>query len=45
LKWFIRVPYNDIGAIRQALELHDNIVAILVEPVQGEGGVNIPAAD
>ncbi|MDD1613577.1 MAG: aspartate aminotransferase family protein [Methylococcaceae bacterium] len=42
---FIRVPYNDIGAIRQALELHDNIVAILVEPVQGEGGVNIPATD
>jgi acetylornithine aminotransferase len=42
---FIRVPYNDIGAIRQALEQHDNIVAILVEPVQGEGGVNIPADD
>ena len=42
---FIRVPYNDISAIKQALELHDNIVAILVEPIQGEGGVNIPAAD
>ncbi|MFA6163950.1 MAG: acetylornithine transaminase [Methylobacter sp.] len=42
---FIRVPYNDISAIKQALELHSNIVAILVEPIQGEGGVNIPAAD
>lgn len=42
---FIRVPYNDINAIEQALEQHNNIVAVLLEPIQGEGGVNIPAAD
>jgi acetylornithine aminotransferase len=42
---FVRVPYNDVGAIRQALEQDKNIVAVLVEPIQGEGGVNIPAAD
>jgi acetylornithine aminotransferase len=42
---FIRVPYNDINAIEQALDQHKNIVAILAEPVQGEGGVNIPAHD
>jgi len=42
---FIRVPYNDVNAIKQQLDEHKNIVAILVEPVQGEGGVNIPAAD
>ena len=42
---FIRVPYNDAPAIEQALQRHDNIVAILVEPIQGEGGVNIPAPD
>jgi acetylornithine aminotransferase len=42
---FIRVPYNDISAIKQAIEQHSNVVAILVEPIQGEGGVNIPAAD
>jgi len=42
---FVRVPYNDVDAIEQAIERHDNIVAILVEPVQGEGGVNIPASD
>ena len=42
---FIRVPYNDINAIEQALESNKNIVAVLVEPIQGEGGVNIPAAD
>ncbi|MGR9051763.1 MAG: acetylornithine transaminase [Gammaproteobacteria bacterium] len=42
---FIRVPYNDPGAIEQALSRHDNIVAVLLEPIQGEGGVNIPAPD
>ncbi len=42
---FIRVPYNNISAIEQAIELHNNVVAVLVEPIQGEGGVNIPAAD
>lgn len=42
---FVRVPYNDISAIEVAIKQHKNIVAILVEPIQGEGGVNIPAAD
>ena len=42
---FVRVPYNDIKAIKQALVQNKNIVAILVEPIQGEGGINIPAAD
>jgi acetylornithine aminotransferase len=42
---FVRVPYNNITAIEQALGQDKNIVAVLVEPIQGEGGVNIPAAD
>ncbi|MGZ8191591.1 MAG: acetylornithine/succinylornithine family transaminase [Methylococcaceae bacterium] len=42
---FVRVPYNDINAIEQAIGQDKNIVAILVEPIQGEGGVNIPASD
>jgi len=42
---FVRVPYNDISAIKQVLADNKNIVAILVEPIQGEGGINIPAAD
>ena len=42
---FVRVPYNDIAAIEQVISARDNIVAVLVEPIQGEGGVNIPAAD
>ena len=45
LEGFIRVPFNNVKAIETALSQHDNIAAILVEPVQGEGGVNIPAAD
>ena len=42
---FVRVPYNDINAIKQALEHNKNSVAVLVEPIQGEGGINIPAAN
>ena len=41
---FIRVPYNDLDAI-EALSKNPNIVAVLVEPVQGEGGVQIPDED
>ncbi len=36
---FVRVPYNDIAAARAAAKDHPNLVAVLVEPVQGEGGV------
>jgi acetylornithine aminotransferase len=37
------VPYDDLGAVKQIAARKNNVVAILVEPVQGEGGVNIPA--
>ena len=39
-KGFINVPYNDIDAIKDAIT--ENTAAIIVEPIQGEGGVNIP---
>ncbi len=42
---FIRVDYDDIEGIKKIAKGNRNIVAILVEPVQGEGGVNIPADD
>lgn len=45
LPGFVHAPYNDIAAIESAIRTHPTIVAILVEPIQGEGGVNIPAAD
>lgn len=39
---FIRAPFNDINAISSILDSNTNIAAILVEPIQGEGGINIP---
>jgi len=42
---FIRVPYNDIEAIQKIAGNNSDIAAILVEPIQGEGGVVIPDAD
>ena len=40
---FIRVPYDDLAAVKAIASRQNNVVAILVEPVQGEGGVHIPA--
>ncbi|WP_197744000.1 aspartate aminotransferase family protein [Candidatus Nitrosacidococcus tergens] len=43
---FIRVPYNDITALKNLpKEACQEIVAILLEPVQGEGGVIVPDED
>ncbi len=39
---FIRVPYDDLEAVRQVASNDSNVVAVLVEPVQGEGGIIIP---
>ncbi|HYP67833.1 MAG TPA: acetylornithine transaminase [Thiobacillaceae bacterium] len=42
---FARVPFNDAQAVRQVAQHNQEVVAILVEPVQGEGGINTAAAD
>ncbi|HJW24430.1 MAG TPA: aspartate aminotransferase family protein [Rhodocyclaceae bacterium] len=42
---FLRVPYNDLDAIRNVAEHHHNIVAVMVEIVQGEGGINLASVD
>lgn len=42
LTGFSRVPFNDLDAITQVSAHNKNVVAILVEPYQGEGGVNVP---
>ncbi len=44
LSGFVRVPYNNMGAIAQVAANNKDVVAVLVEPFQGEGGVNIPEA-
>ena len=42
-KGFINVEYNNIDAIKEAIT--ENTAAIIVEPIQGEGGVNVPDMD
>ncbi|MBK5968012.1 MULTISPECIES: aspartate aminotransferase family protein [Thiorhodovibrio] len=42
---FVRVPYNDLDAIDKVAANRTNIVAVLVEPILGEGGVVLPAGD
>lgn len=42
LAGFARVPYDDRATIAHVAETNKNVVAVLVEPVQGEGGVNVP---
>lgn len=39
---FVRVPYNDIEAVRQIAQHNQDVVAVLTEVVQGEGGI-VPA--
>jgi acetylornithine/N-succinyldiaminopimelate aminotransferase len=40
LEGFIRVPLNDIDALKAATEGNKNVVAVFFETIQGEGGVN-----
>jgi len=44
VRGFVRVPYNDLEAIRTVAANNSDTVAVLVEPVQGEGGINVPDA-
>ena len=39
---FVRAPFGDVEAVRRIAQNNRNVVAILVEPVQGEGGVHVP---
>ena len=45
LDGFLRVPYGDLDALDAATRDREDIVAVLVEPVQGEGGVVVPPQD
>ena len=39
---FVRVPFANLNALEQVAKQHPNVVALLVEPIQGEGGVRMP---
>jgi len=39
---FVRVPFDDLEAVRKVAESNSSVVAVMVEPVQGEGGVHVP---
>jgi len=38
---FVRVPLNDLDAVRLVAEHNRNIAAVMIEPIQGEGGINV----
>jgi acetylornithine aminotransferase len=42
---FVRVPYDDIEAIRTVAKNTQGVAALLLEPIQGEGGVHVPGAN
>jgi len=43
---FIKIPYNDLAALEQALEKDSKeIAAFILEPIQGEAGVYVPGSD
>ncbi len=42
---FVRVPLNDLDAVRHVAENNRNVVAVMVEPIQGEGGINVSRLD
>lgn len=42
---FVRAPYDDVAALTALAAQHSNIVAVLVEPIQGEGGIRVPQPD
>ena len=41
---FVRTPFNDLKAVETIAKNNNSVVAVMVEPVQGEGGVHVPDA-
>ena len=42
---FVRVPYNDLDAVKTVAEHNKNIVAVMLEIIQGEGGIHLASLD
>jgi len=45
VRGFVRAPFDDLEAIKTIATNNKNVVAVLVEPIQGEGGIRIPDKD
>jgi acetylornithine aminotransferase len=45
VRGFVRVPYGDLESIRKAADTTQSVVAVMLEPIQGEGGVQVPPPD
>ncbi len=42
---FVRIPYNDIDSLRAVAENNPHVVAVMLEPILGEGGIVVPDDD
>ena len=42
VRGFVRAPFNDLEAIKTIATNNKNVIAVLVEPIQGEGGIRVP---
>lgn len=38
---FVRVPFDDLAAVEHLAQSNSNVVAVLLEPIQGEGGIRV----
>ena len=45
VRGFARAPFDDIEALQTIADNNQSVVAVMVEPIQGEGGICIPASD
>lgn len=45
IKGFARAPFDDIEAVKNIAKTNKDVIAVLVEPIQGEGGLNVPATN
>lgn len=45
LDHFLHISYNDISALEQCIAENDDVAAVILEPIQGEGGIRIPDED
>jgi len=42
---FVRVPFDDLDAVKQVAQTHQGVVAVMLEPIQGEGGIHVAHTD